>query len=86
MAIIKTKKAFIISNEGLKVATTYSPTFECSTICAGGLNCSVRNGKRCFPLAIATNISLCEVLFFTPCIFFLTSETGNKNLRKLSGH
>src|SRR4029450_13257023 len=27
---------------------------EPSTIGAEGLNCSVRNGKRCFPLAIAT--------------------------------
>ena len=27
-----------------------------STIGAEGLNCSVRNGKRCFPLAIATEM------------------------------
>jgi hypothetical protein len=36
-------------------AATYSPRPEGpSTIGAEGLNCSVRNGKRCFPLAIAT--------------------------------
>jgi hypothetical protein len=29
-----------------KMATTYSPTFWCSTIGAEGLNFSVRNGKR----------------------------------------
>jgi hypothetical protein len=29
-----------------KMATTYSPTFYRSTISAGGLNFSVRNGKR----------------------------------------
>ena len=28
----------------------------CSTIGAGGLNFSVRNGKRCFPSAIATGM------------------------------
>jgi hypothetical protein len=32
-----------------KMATTYSPTFYGSTIGAAGLNCSVRNGKRCTP-------------------------------------
>lgn len=38
-----------------KPAATYSPRPEGpSTIGAEGLNCSVRNGKRCFPLAIAT--------------------------------
>ena len=36
-------------------ATTYSPTERpCSTIHAGGLNFSVRNGKRCIPTAIVT--------------------------------
>jgi hypothetical protein len=30
----------------IKLATTYSPTFYCSTIGAKGLNYSVRNGKR----------------------------------------
>jgi hypothetical protein len=29
-----------------KKATTYSPACYCSTISAGGLNFSVRNGKR----------------------------------------
>jgi hypothetical protein len=33
----------------IKMATTYSPTFYSSTIGAAGLNCSVRNGKRCTP-------------------------------------
>jgi len=28
------------------LAATYSPTFDCSTIGAVGLNFSVRNGKR----------------------------------------
>ncbi len=38
-----------------KPAATYSPRPEGpSTIGAVGLNCSVRNGKRCFPHAIAT--------------------------------
>ena len=30
----------------INMATTYSPTLLCSTIGHGGLNCSVRNGKR----------------------------------------
>ena len=29
---------------------------RCSTISAGGLNYSVRNGKRCVPAAITTSI------------------------------
>jgi hypothetical protein len=38
-----------------KWATTYSPTGRPrSTIGAGGLNFSVRNGKRCIPAAIVT--------------------------------
>ncbi len=39
----------------VKPAATYSPRPEGpSTIGAEGLNCSVRNGKRCFPLASTT--------------------------------
>ena len=38
----------------VKVATTYSPTTKCSTIGAGGLNFSVRKGKRWNPTAIVT--------------------------------
>ena len=37
-----------------KGAATYSPALHCSTIGASGLNCSVRNGKRWNPAAIAT--------------------------------
>ena len=37
-----------------KVAASYSPALHCSTIGAGGLNFSVRNGKRWNPAAIAT--------------------------------
>lgn len=40
-----------------KKAATYSPTLHCSTIGDGGLNCSVRNGKRWAPAAIATGNS-----------------------------
>ena len=43
--------------EGLlfkKVAASYSPALHCSTIGAGGLNFSVRNGKRWDPAAITT--------------------------------
>ena len=39
--------------EPLKEATTYSPALRCSTIGAGGLNFSVRDGKRWNPAAIA---------------------------------
>ena len=43
-------------NEDLfkKMAASYSPTLHCSTIGAGGLNFSVRNGKRWDPAAITT--------------------------------
>ena len=37
-----------------KTAASYSPALHCSTIGAGGLNFSVRNGKRWDPAAIAT--------------------------------
>ena len=37
-----------------KVAASYSPALHCSTIGAGGLNFSVRNGKRWDPAAITT--------------------------------
>ena len=41
-----------------KKAATYSPALHCSTIGAGGLNCSVRNGKRWDTAAItAINLS-----------------------------
>ena len=48
-----TKKG--VNPKGLtpKTAATYSPTIR-STIGAGGLNFSVRNGKRWDPAAIAT--------------------------------
>ena len=38
----------------VKVAASYSPALHCSTIGAGGLNFSVRNGKRWDPAAITT--------------------------------
>ena len=37
-----------------KMAASYSPALHCSTIGAGGLNFSVRNGKRWDPAAITT--------------------------------
>ena len=37
-----------------KEAATYSPALHCSTIGAGGLNFSVRDGKRWDPAAITT--------------------------------
>ena len=37
-----------------KKAASYSPALHCSTIGAGGLNFSVRNGKRWNPAAITT--------------------------------
>ena len=37
-----------------KKAATYSPALHCSTIGDGGLNFSVRDGKRWDPAAIAT--------------------------------
>ena len=39
-----------------KTAAAYSPTWWGSTIGDGGLNFSVRNGKRWFPAAIATAV------------------------------
>ena len=44
----------VIGASRSKEAATYSPTLYCSTIGAGGLNFSVRNGKRWDPAAITT--------------------------------
>ena len=41
----------------IKEAATYSPALHCSTIGAGGLNFSVRDGKRWDPAAKTTRIS-----------------------------
>ena len=38
----------------IKKAASYSPALHCSTIGAGGLNFSVRNGKRWDTAAITT--------------------------------
>ena len=45
---------FRIQGSLIKVAASYSPALHCSTIGAGGLNFSVRNGKRWAPAAITT--------------------------------
>ena len=57
LAGAKTKRAPEISLQGsrfVKKAASYSPALHCSTIGAGGLNFSVRNGKRWDPAAITT--------------------------------
>ena len=53
---LKQKSPEDIVSPGLeiKVAASYSPALHCSTIGAGGLNFSVRNGKRWDPAAITT--------------------------------
>ena len=43
-----------LSRALIKKAASYSPALHCSTIGAGGLNFSVRNGKRWDPAAITT--------------------------------
>ena len=55
----KQKKRVLVSFESrtlaeIKKAATYSPALHCSTIGDGGLNFSVRNGKRWDPAAITT--------------------------------
>ena len=48
--------------ERIRRRPTLPQAFTCSTIGAGGLNFSVRNGKRCNPSAIATGNSCAEGL------------------------
>ena len=48
--------AGIIQSSLRRTAAAYSPTWWGSTIGDGGLNFSVRNGKRWYPAAIATAI------------------------------
>ena len=50
----KCHSAKLSGNFYKKVAASYSPALHCSTIGAGGLNFSVRNGKRWDPAAITT--------------------------------
>ena len=53
----KCRAPLVVKTEGpglLKEAATYSPALHCSTIGAGGLNFSVRDGKRWDPAAITT--------------------------------
>ena len=62
-----------------KKAATYSPALHCSTIGAGGLNFSVRNGKRWNPAAIATWIRLTHS---TQAITIIPNNNSkNKRLR-----
>jgi hypothetical protein len=46
--VIKTKNPYkaIVRVLMIRLAATYSPTFDCSTIGVTGLNFSVRYGKR----------------------------------------
>ena len=52
----KKRSPMISHRTSRKTAAAYSPTWWGSTIGDGGLNFSVRNGKRWFPAAIATAI------------------------------
>ena len=54
--LLTTKSPSFARNRGslVKKAATYSPALHCSTIGDGGLNFSVRNGKRWDPAAITT--------------------------------
>ncbi len=56
ISMLNRKKPQAIAGSGLliKTAASYSPALHCSTIGAGGLNFSVRNGKRWDPAAITT--------------------------------
>ena len=50
----RSPESFLTRGSLIKVAVSYSPALHCSTIGAGGLNFSVRNGKRWDPAAITT--------------------------------
>ena len=56
MAINEDSRANIVGPGIQRTAAAYSPTWWGSTIGDGGLNFSVRNGKRWYPAAIATAI------------------------------
>ena len=53
-AIIPDDRDSLLCLAASKTAASYSPALHCSTIGAGGLNFSVRNGKRWDPAAITT--------------------------------
>ena len=87
--------------ESEKVAATYSPTWWGSTIGDGGLNFSVRNGKRWNPAAITATvyhlreilktedsherIATCLIGFSTTCILHLHASSGHQPKRALNG-
>ena len=80
--------------ESEKVAATYSPTWWGSTIGDGGLNFSVRNGKRWDPAAITATVyhlreitktkrqsralSQCLKGFSTTCILHMHASKGQR--------
>ena len=55
-AINEDSRANIVGPGIQRTAAAYSPTWWGSTIGDGGLNFSVRNGKRWYPAAIATAV------------------------------
>ena len=63
------KKESHISVTLLKEATPTFPQKNCSIIGAGGLNFSVRNGKRWDPTAIVTKLSFVALLVVRLNIF-----------------
>ena len=64
--------AGIIQSSLRRTAAAYSPTWWGSTIGDGGLNFSVRNGKRWYPAAIATAIYYLREIYTR---YFLAGDT-----------
>jgi hypothetical protein len=62
---------------------TLPPGLPCSTIGAGGLNFSVRNGKRCFPSANATGNPGARRVRDAPLRFQLKWTTGRRDIGQI---
>ena len=77
-----------------RTAATYSPTWWGSTIGDGGLNFSVRNGKRWIPTAITTaicflrenNFSLQYSILLSRSQILFTAHSHSLSQRKISGN
>ena len=73
------------STRSSKTAATYSPTRQGSTIGVGGLNFSVRDGKRWNPAAIATSIRVTHWLKSKSFIKPWNERRTAPQLRTISG-
>ena len=89
LRIIKKKPSHHCWRKGFsvrKVAASYSPALHCSTIGAGGLNFSVRNGKRWDPAAITTWLKVIDNIHKQNWSMSILTTPDNMNVNYSAVH